>query len=86
MIASDQNAVAAAAEARVLAVLTDVAFVVPAALAFDAPRPAHLNHCGGVLLTRQQFGPGLTTQLELGDQQPVTEPIHLSIPKFQPQL
>ena len=59
--------------------LTNIPFVVPAAIAFDAACPAHLDHRIGVVLAGQQFRPGFTTELELGHEKPVAEAIHFHI-------
>jgi len=44
-----------------LAVLTDIALVVPTAFAFDPTGSAHLDDRGVVCLVGEEFGPGLSS-------------------------
>ena len=71
MNAPFQHGDTAAAEVGMLHVLADIAFVVPAALTFDAASSGDFDQGVVVLLTGKDLRPGFTPKLQLGHQQPV---------------
>ena len=79
MSATVKDSHTATADCGVPGMLTNIPFVVPAAIAFDAAGPAHLDHRNGIVLAGEQFRPGFTTELELGHEKPVVEAIHFHI-------
>ena len=62
-----------------VAVLTDVAFVVPAAFTLLTSRKGNLDDSDLAVITGKQFGPGFSPELQLGYQKPVPEAIHVVI-------
>ena len=60
-------------------VLTNIGFVMPAALAFLAAGSGYLDDRQWAVLAGQHFGPGFAAQLQLRHQQPVMQSIHLGM-------